>query len=175
MAKAAEAKEVASESGAELAEVAKDELLRVAGEARDQVGQLWAQAGEQVRSQVDAGRRQLADLLHSLASELGEMASKSTQDGPVTALAKQAAHHSGQWSHWLANTELDELGVQIRGFARRRPVVFLAGAAAAGIVVGRLSRGLMAAPPPTSAAPQPGRSAEAPLASGESGVRDERP
>ncbi len=141
--KAAEVKDVALERGAEVAAVAKEELADLAAQARSQVRSLYSQATQQVREQADTGRHQLAELLHSLSSELGEMASKSTQDGPVTALAKQAAHRGGELSHWLENTEPHDLLVGIRRFARRRPFLFLGGAALAGVLVGRLGRGLM--------------------------------
>ena len=140
---AGEVKDVAVERGADVAAVAKDELAQLTGEARDHVQRLWSQASEQVRQQADTGRQQLADLLHSIAGELGEMASKSTQDGPVTALAKQAAARCGELSHRLANSEPADLVSELRRFARRRPFAFLGGAALAGIVVGRLSRSLM--------------------------------
>jgi hypothetical protein len=143
--KAGEVKDVALERGTEVAGVAKDELARLAGEARTQFQGLWHQASGQLREQAGAGQQQLADLLHSLSSELGEMASKSGQDGPLTALAKQASYRGGELSHWLANAEASDVVTEIKRFARRRPFAFLAGAAVAGVVVGRLSRGLMAA------------------------------
>ena len=142
--KAAEVKDVALERGGDVADVARDELGRVAADAREQFQALWEQTSSQLRDQATAGRKQLAELLHSLAGELGEMASKSEQDGPVTALAKQASRRGGELSHWLANADSADVVSQIRRFARRRPSVFLAGATVAGVVVGRLSRGLMA-------------------------------
>lgn len=145
LAKAAEVKDVARERTGDVAAVAKDELAKLSGEGRAQVQDLWTQASVQIREQVDAGRHQLAEVLHSLADELGEMASKSTQSGPVTALAKQASYRGGELSHWLANAEPTDLVSDIRRFARRRPVVFFGGAVLAGVLVGRLGRGLMAA------------------------------
>ncbi len=142
--KAGEVKDVALERGADVAETAKEELARLTGEARTQVRDLWSQASTQIREQADNGRTQLADLLHSLSGELGEMASKSTQSGPVTALAKQAAARGGELSHWLANSEPSAILNDVRRFARRRPLVFLGGAALAGVLVGRLGRSLMA-------------------------------
>jgi hypothetical protein len=142
--KAADVKDAALERGADVADVAKDELARLAGDARAQFQGLWDQASGQLREQASTGKQQLADLLHSLAGELGEMASKSEQDGPVTALAKQASRRGGELSHWLANADASDVLAEVRRFARRRPFVFLAGATVAGVVVGRLSRGLMA-------------------------------
>ncbi len=106
---------------------------------------LWSNASEQLRGQAATGQQQLSELLHSLAGELGEMASKSDNTGPLTALAKQAAAKGGEWSHWLANSEPADVLTEVRRFARRRPFVFLASAALAGGRGGRLGRGLMAA------------------------------
>ncbi|WP_300082587.1 hypothetical protein [Propioniciclava sp.] len=142
--KAADVKDAALERGADVADVARDELARLAGDARAQFQGLWDQASGQLREQASTGKQQLADLLHALAGELGEMASKSEQDGPVTALAKQASRRGGELSNWLANADASDVLAEVRRFARRRPFVFLAGATVAGVVVGRLSRGLMA-------------------------------
>ncbi len=142
--KAADVRDAALERGADVVDVARDELARLAGDARAQFQGLWDQASGQLREQASTGKQQLADLLHALAGELGEMASKSEQDGPVTALAKQASRRGGELSHWLANADASDVLAEVRRFARRRPFVFLAGATVAGVVVGRLSRGLMA-------------------------------
>lgn len=149
---ATELKDAALERGGDVAAVAKDELGKVADEARTQLRSLWGQTSEQLKTQAGAGKQQLADLLHTLAGELGEMASKSEQSGPLTALARQGAIRGGELSHWLNTAEPTDVMVEIRRFARRRPVLFLAGALAAGVVVGRLSRGLMAAESETSTA-----------------------
>lgn len=143
--KAGELKDVAVERGGDVAAVAKDELARLAHDARTEVQSLWSNASEQLRGQAATGQQQISELLHSLAGELGEMASKSENKGPLTALARQAAAKGGEWSHWLANSEPTDVLTEVRRFARRRPFVFLAGAALTGVVVGRLGRGLMAA------------------------------
>jgi len=143
-AKAGEVKDHAVQRGSDVAAVAKDELANVAGEFRDQLQALWGQASGQLREQAGTGKQQLADLLHSLAGELGEMSSKSEQGGPLTAFARNAAVKGGEWSHWLSEVEPSEVLTELRRFARRRPFFFLAGAAVTGIVVGRLSRSLAA-------------------------------
>ena len=143
--KASELKDVALDRGGDVAAVAKDELARLAHDARSEVQALWSNASGQLRVQATAGQKQLSELLHSLSGELGEMASKSESGGPLTALAKQAAAKGGEWSHWLADSEPADVLTQVRRFARQRPFVFLASAALAGVVVGRLGRGLMAA------------------------------
>lgn len=145
LAGAGEVRDVAMERGGDVAHAAREELNQLTKEARNQALSLWSQASEQLREQAVNGKQQAADLLHSLAGELGQMASRSEQDGPLTALAKEAAARAGELSHWLQNAEPSDVVAEIRRFARRRPVVFLAGTVLAGVVVGRLSRGMMAA------------------------------
>ena len=76
---------------AEVAGVAKDELAKLASDARTQVQGLWSQASGQLREQAGNGKQQLGDLLHSLAAELGQMASKSDDGGRATSTASTAA------------------------------------------------------------------------------------
>lgn len=137
-------KDVAAERGGDVVATAQDEFARVAGEARAHAQNLWSQASTQLREQASTGQQQAADFIHGLASELGHLASRSEQNGPITALARQASNRGGAFAHWLAESDSHEVLVEIRRFARRRPFVFLAGATVAGVLVGRLSRGLMA-------------------------------
>ena len=153
VAKAVEVKDVALERGGDVAGVAKDELARLAHDARTELQTLWSNTSEQLRVQASAGQKQAADLLHSLAGELGDMASKSENGGPLTSLARQAAAKGSEMSDWLSNSEPTDVLTAVRRFARRRPFMFLASAAVAGVVVGRLGRGLMAAAESDNTAP----------------------
>jgi hypothetical protein len=141
---AAETKDVLMERGGDTVAVAKDELAQLAQEARGHAYNLWSQTSDQLREHALAGTHQLADVLHSLSGELGHLASRSEQNGPVTAFARQASAKGGSFSHWLSNADVDDLMMEVRRFARRRPFAFLVGAATAGVLAGRLSRGLMA-------------------------------
>jgi hypothetical protein len=73
------------------------------------------------------------------------MASKSDESGPMTDLASEASRRGGEIAHWLDTHEPDDVLDEVKRFARRRPVAFLALAAAAGVVAGRLTRGAVAA------------------------------
>ena len=169
-AKAVEVKDEALQRGSEVAAVAKEELANVLGEFRGQVQHLWGEASGQLREQARSGQQQLADLLHSLSGELGHLAARSEQDGPLTAFARSAAARGGEWSHWLANTEPSDVLAELRRFARRRPMLFLTGAAVAGVVVGRLSRGLMASSSSTPTRVVPSRPAVTPDLPGPAGA-----
>jgi uncharacterized protein YjbJ (UPF0337 family) len=142
---ASDVKDTALTAGAEVAGTAKEEAGNVAQEvgaqARGLLDQLRSDAREQGRDQKD----RIASTLHSLSKELGSMASKSEENGPVTDLAHQASRKGGEIAHWLENHEPADVLDEVKRYARRRPFAFLAICAAAGILAGRLTRGAVAA------------------------------
>ena len=97
---------------------------------------------DEVRSQGRTQQSRLAEAVHSVAQELGSMSAKSEQSGPVADLAQQASRRAGEVGHWLETKEPSEVLDDVRSFARRRPAMFLGLCALAGVVVGRLGRGL---------------------------------
>jgi hypothetical protein len=94
-----------------------------------------------VTEQARNGQQQATDGLRSLARELHEMADSGQQHGPASDLAKQAADKLGDLAEWLGRREPGDLVQEVRALARRRPGAFLLGAAAAGVLAGRLTRG----------------------------------
>jgi hypothetical protein len=142
---AANVKDTAAGAASGVADVAKSEVSNVATEAKYQTRNLVDQTRSELRGQVTNQQSQLASRLNSWASELGSMASKSDDSGPMTDLAQEASRRVGEISHWLDNHEPSDLVDEVKRFARRRPVAFLALAAAAGVVAGRVTRGAVAA------------------------------
>jgi hypothetical protein len=142
---AANVKDTAAGAASEVAEVAKGEVSNVAGEAKYQARNLVDQTRSELRGQVTNQQSQLASRLNGWASELGSMASKSDDSGPMTDLAQEASRRAGEISHWLDTHEPADVLEEVKRFARRRPVAFLALAAAAGVVAGRVTRGAVAA------------------------------
>jgi hypothetical protein len=65
--------------------------------------------------------------------------------GPAADLLQQASSFIEQFADKLQNREPAELLDEVRSFARRKPGVFLLGAAAAGVLAGRLTSGVKAA------------------------------
>jgi hypothetical protein len=72
------------------------------------------------------------------------MASQSNS-GLATDLARQVADRAHDLSSRVDGREPRELLDDVRSFARRKPGVFLLGAALAGVVAGRLTTGVVAA------------------------------
>jgi hypothetical protein len=142
---AANVKDTAADAASGVKDVAKSEVSKVAGQAKYQARNLMDQTRSQLRDQTSNQQSQLASRLNSWASELGSMASKSDDSGPMTDLAHEASRRVGEISHWLDNHEPRDVLDEVKRFARRRPVTFLALAAAAGVVAGRVTRGAVAA------------------------------
>ena len=142
---AANVKDTAVDAAAGVTNVAKSEASNVAQEAKYQARSLMDQTRSELRGQASNQQSALAERLHGFASELGSMASKSDEPGPMSDLAQEASRRVGEVSHWLDTHQPADLLEEVRRYARRRPVAFLAIAAAAGVLAGRVTRGAVAA------------------------------
>jgi len=135
---------VADQSG-QVAETAKEQVQQVASEATDRARDLAGEARTQVRQQSDQQRERLAGTLHQLGDELRSMAEQSQGSGVATEVARQAADRVHGLGSYVEQNQPGDLLNEVRAFARRRPGTFLLGALAAGVVAGRLTRGVKAA------------------------------
>ncbi|WP_345427080.1 hypothetical protein [Pseudonocardia xishanensis] len=152
----------AADAGRQVAGTAVDQAAEVGHEARRQAKDLFAQARDQATEQARTGQRKAGESLRALASELRGMAGAGERSGVASDLAAQAAERLEGASHWLIEREPGDLVDEFRGFARRRPGALLLGAAAAGLLVGRLTRGAIDANRDTGApGPGPGGPADA--------------
>jgi hypothetical protein len=70
------------------------------------------------------------------------MADKGDSSSMATQLARQAADQAHSLGSWLENREPGDVLGEVKRFARRKPGAFLAIAAGAGFLSGRLTRGL---------------------------------
>ena len=138
-------KDTAVGAAAGVKDVAKSEASNVAQEAKYQARNLVDQTRSQLRDQASNQKSAVAEKLHGFASELGSMASKADESGPMSDLVQDASRRVGEISHWLDNHEPSDLLDEVKRYARRRPVAFLAIAAAAGVLAGRVTRGAVAA------------------------------
>ena len=141
---AADVGQHARQAGGEVAQTATDQARQVAAETGRQVRDLLGEAQGQARDQASAQQQKAAVQLHSVADELGQMAANGGQVGVATEFARQAADRLHGAASWLEKREPADLLNEARNFARRRPGAFLIGAAVAGLVAGRVTRGLAA-------------------------------
>ena len=135
----------AKESGKQVASTAADEAKNVTAEARRQAKDLTREVGNQAQHQVDIGKDKAVIGLHSVSDELRAMAGQGGYSGPVKDLANEAADKVTDLATWLENRDPSTLLEELRSLARRKPGTFLLGAAAAGLVAGRLTRGVVQA------------------------------
>jgi hypothetical protein len=129
------------QAGKHVGDVAREQASGVAAEAGRQGRDLLQQAQGQLHEQAAGGQQRIAKKLLSLSDELRSMAENSDQ-GVAVDLAQQAASRVRNAGHWLEEREPGQVVNEVQSFARRRPAVFLVLAAGAGLVAGRLTRGL---------------------------------
>ncbi|WCO68211.1 hypothetical protein PO878_05660 [Iamia majanohamensis] len=144
--------EQAAQQGKEVASTAVDQARGVAGTASEQLSTVSGEAVDQARTVLDGATTELRDQLQQRLGDLAGTARGTSEElralcegrpedaGRTRDLAERASRQLGHMAD-----RADELGVEgvveeVGSFARRRPVVFLAGAAAAGVLVGRLAR-----------------------------------
>jgi hypothetical protein len=95
---------------------------------------------EKAAGAVSAQQRKAVDQLRTVAGGLHEAAGKHIEPGPAADQARQIADRLSAAASWLDDREPGDLLEEVRAQARRRPGLFLAGAAVAGLAIGRLTR-----------------------------------
>jgi hypothetical protein len=136
----------ATSSASAVGEVAKDEAATVAAEAKYQTRDLLHQSRRELMDQASQQQTRAAEGLRSIHQELSSMAAHSDREGVGTDLVRQAAEKAGSFADYLDRRDPGSLLNEVKAYARRRPGAFLAIAAGAGLLAGRLSRSLAAGP-----------------------------
>ena len=135
----------AREAGASVTGTAAEQARNIVEETRWQASGLLNEARSEAWQQAHAGQRKAAQNLHTLASQLNDMAVKSDDSTMAAQLAGEASNRLHDVASWLEQREPGDLLDEVRDFARRRPGTFLLGAALAGVLAGRMTRGVAAA------------------------------
>ncbi|HET9140956.1 hypothetical protein [Actinophytocola sp.] len=144
MSEAAEVGKSAAERAGEVTSVVGEQAKQVASETGTQAKNLLEEGANQLRGQASDAQHKLAEGLHGMAEELRRMTDRGDDSGMATDLVRQATERTEQVASWLKTREPGDLINEVRSFARRRPGVFLAGAAVAGLLAGRLTRNIAA-------------------------------
>lgn len=132
--KATDVAGTAKERAGDLAEETSSQVREVGGELRDQLE-------EQARTQT----QRLARSVRQLADELSTMGESGEQSSPATKAVRQIADRGHDVAAKLEDRGPRGLVSDLQDFARRRPGVFLAGAALAGFATARLGKGVKSA------------------------------
>ncbi len=139
--------QTAAQAGSQVASTAADQAKEVAHETQRQAQDLLKQGQSQLKDQAVAQQQKAASGLSSLAGELRSLADGTSEGapGPARDLLQQASGYLEGFADKLQNREPAQLLDEVRNLARRRPGMFLLGAAAAGVLAGRLTSGVRAA------------------------------
>lgn len=150
---AAQVGQAAAGSGAEVAGTAKEQAGQVIGESIDQAKDLAGTVASTVQDQLRAQSGKVGEHLSKISSQLTE----GDTSGVVGQVMTEAGQRLRGLAEHLERTGPEGLLEDVRRYARRSPGSFLLGAAAAGVVAGRLTKGLKASSssPATPAAPVP--------------------
>ncbi|CAN5810691.1 hypothetical protein BH20ACT6_BH20ACT6_14380 [soil metagenome] len=132
--------QTASDQAGQVADEAKTQASNVTAEARAQARDLAGEARGQVQEQANTQQQKVATQLRSVGDELSSMAQNGEQAGTATELVRQVSAQAQDTATWLESHEPGDVLDAVRDFARHRPGAFLAGAAVAGLVAGRLTR-----------------------------------
>lgn len=142
---AADVARTAADKSGEIAGTVGEQAGRVASETKQQARNLLHEGREQLTGQARQGQQRAAEGLRTLANQLEQMSEKTEGQGVAQEVTRQAAERTHGIASWLEHREPGDLVDEVRKFARRKPGMFLLGAALAGAVVGRLTRGVIAA------------------------------
>lgn len=141
------------ERGMEVGDHAKSAVTDVKDSATDRARDVAEEAKSQARNLVEESRStltghantqvsRLGESLQQIADELRQMAESSDQNGTAGPLVRELADRAHGMAQRIQGREAGDLVADVREFARRRPGMFLAGAAGLGLLAGRLGRGL---------------------------------
>jgi hypothetical protein len=137
----------AAQAGSQVASTAADQAKQVTQETKRQAQDLVQQGRQQLKDQARTGQQKAGQGLNDIAQQLRTMVQGGgeTPSGPAADLVAQAGDKVEQLATWIQDREPGDLLVELRNFARRKPGVFMLGAAVAGVVAGRLTTGVVAA------------------------------
>jgi ElaB/YqjD/DUF883 family membrane-anchored ribosome-binding protein len=132
-----------TESTGGMRETAANEAQGVKREVGTQARRLMDQVGTEVNDQASEQQSRAAKGLRGVGSQLRNMADGSGEQGMAVDFVSQAASRVDSAASWLDERDPGALIEEVKSFARRRPGLFIAIAAGAGIVAGRLTKALM--------------------------------
>jgi len=136
-----EVKETAKEGAKEVAHDAAEQVKAVTGQAREQFDRVVGEAGGQLREQAEQQSTRAAAGLRTLSDQVSALAAGRTdQAGPLVGYLEEVQTKVQGFAERLESGGPQGLVDDVTSFARRRPGLFLAGAAGVGFVVGRLAR-----------------------------------
>jgi gas vesicle protein len=138
-AESAEVADTAKQAGKEVMSEVSEQTTAVARTAKDQFGQLAAQTRQELKAQSEQRGEQLAARLQTWAGQMKALVEGRVDDaGDLRGLIGDAQHRLESYALSLRERGPDGVMQDVRGFARRRPGMFLLAAGATGFAIGRI-------------------------------------
>jgi ElaB/YqjD/DUF883 family membrane-anchored ribosome-binding protein len=138
---AAEVAGTAAEGAKQVAGEATRQLREVAQEATDQARTLARQATDQARKQAQEQTSRLAENLRQMSRQARSLAEGNTQEaGQIGDYVQRFADRASDMAQRLESRGFEGVVEDVQRFARRRPMLFVGLAAAAGFAVSRVAR-----------------------------------
>jgi hypothetical protein len=126
------------EKASEVRGVASDEARGVVQDAKHHARQVAQESRESLRSEASNQAVRVASTLRDIGGQLQAMADSQTGGGTAVDMSRQLADAATRAADRLETGGVDATLTDLKGFARRRPGLFLVGALGAGFVAGRL-------------------------------------
>ena len=123
----------------EMEEQNKSTVGQVAEQVQQKAKELTSEAQEQAKSAVETRKEQAVEGLEGIAQafrQTGETL-RTTEQGTVADYSEQVANQIERLSSFLSERNVDQLLGDAESYARSRPEIFLGGAFALGLLVGR--------------------------------------
>ncbi|WIB26779.1 hypothetical protein [Curtobacterium sp. MCSS17_015] len=132
----------AKEKAANVAGTAKEQATNVASEVSDHARQLFGQASGTLKDQASDQQQRAAGGLRTIGDQLGKMADNDDEQGLAAKVVRDLSGRASSFAGYLEGREPGTLIEDVKSFAARRPGTFIAIAAGAGILAGRLTKAL---------------------------------
>lgn len=139
------AQDVAGDAKAKASDVAgtaKEQASNVASEAADHAKQLYSQATDTLKEQAADQQQRAAGGLRSIGEQLGRMADNDDEQGVASRVVRDLSGRANSVAGFLEGRDPGSLLDEVKSFAAKRPGTFIALAAGAGILAGRLTKAL---------------------------------
>ena len=126
----------------DVAGTAKEQASTVASEATDHAKQLFGQASDTLKEQAADQQQRAAGGLRSLGEQLGRMAENDDEQGVASKVVRDLSSRANSVAGYLEGRDPGSLLGEVKSFAAKRPGTFIAIAAGAGLLAGRLTKAL---------------------------------
>jgi hypothetical protein len=133
--------QTAKDKAATVAQGAKEQVSQVATEAKTQAKNVARDTREQLRAQADEQATKVAGSIRRISDEFRALCEGRADDaGTVRQYLGDAGGQLDQFAQRIDTRGFEGIIDDVQRFARRRPGVFLAAAAGAGFLTGRVFR-----------------------------------